>query len=115
MTIDMTNAVALGANMAGLLAARALADKFEQVTVVERDRLPASADNRRDVPQGRHVHTLLPGGADIVEELFPGLLTELVDGGATKLDDFTKLRLLPDGVHRLTPSVVVEPVHRRLS
>jgi 2-polyprenyl-6-methoxyphenol hydroxylase-like FAD-dependent oxidoreductase len=63
-------------------------------------------------PRAGHVHTVLPGGADIVDELFPGLLSELVEGGATNLDDFTKLRFLPDGVHRVTPSVVVEPVHQ---
>jgi 2-polyprenyl-6-methoxyphenol hydroxylase-like FAD-dependent oxidoreductase len=106
------HAIVLGASMAGLLAARVLADEFERVTVVERDRLPETADNRRGVPQGRHAHTLLPGGANIAEELFPGLLTELVESGAPELNDYTRLRFLPDGVHRITPSVVVEPIHQ---
>jgi hypothetical protein len=33
-------AVVLGASMAGLLAARVLAERFEQVVVIERDPLP---------------------------------------------------------------------------
>ena len=42
------HAVVLGASMAGLLAARALADFFETVTVVERDvQRAASANYRR--------------------------------------------------------------------
>lgn len=57
------HAVVLGASMAGLLAARALADFFEKVTVVERDVLPDDSANRRGVPQGRHVHGLLARGA----------------------------------------------------
>lgn len=106
------HAIVLGASMAGLLAARVLADEFERVTVVERDRLAETADNRRGVPQGRHTHALLPGGADIVEELFPGVLTELVESGAPELNDYTRLRFLPDGVHRLAPSVVVETLNQ---
>ena len=95
------HAIVLGASMAGLLSARVLADEFERVTVVERDPLPAAADNRRGVPQGRHIHALLAGGANIVDELFPGLLNDLVEAGAPRLDDYTKLHFQPDGVHRL--------------
>ena len=35
-----TGAVVVGASMAGLLAARVLADHFRTVTIVERDGLP---------------------------------------------------------------------------
>jgi 2-polyprenyl-6-methoxyphenol hydroxylase-like FAD-dependent oxidoreductase len=95
------HAIVLGASMAGLLAARVLADEFERVTVVERDQLPATADNRRGVPQGRHIHALLPSGADIIDKLFPGLLNELVEAGAPRLDDYSRVLFVPDGVHRL--------------
>ena len=57
------HAVVLGASMAGLLAARALSDFFETVTVVERDALPDNPASRRGVPQGRHPHGLLTRGA----------------------------------------------------
>ena len=81
------HAVVLGASMGGLLAARVLADFFRTVTVVERDVLPDDPADRRGVSQGRHAHLLLPRGAQILEELFPGLLDGLVIDGAPVLDD----------------------------
>ena len=81
------HAVVLGASMGGLLAARVLADFFRTVTVVERDVLPDDPANRRGVPQGRHAHALLPRGAQILDELFPGFLDGLVAAGAPVLDD----------------------------
>ena len=67
-------AVVLGASMAGLLAARVLSDHFAAVTLVERDRLPEGFEDRRGVPQGRHVHGLLASGQAILRQLFPGLM-----------------------------------------
>jgi 2-polyprenyl-6-methoxyphenol hydroxylase-like FAD-dependent oxidoreductase len=80
------HAVVLGASMAGLLAARTLSDFFETVTVVERDVLPDDAANRRGVPQGRHLHALLARGSQVLEELFPGLLDEMVTDGVPYFD-----------------------------
>lgn len=54
------HAVVVGASMAGLLAARVLADAYRRVTIVERDPLPESGSARKGVPQGRHAHGLLP-------------------------------------------------------
>jgi 2-polyprenyl-6-methoxyphenol hydroxylase-like FAD-dependent oxidoreductase len=81
------HAVVLGASMGGLLAARILADFFGTVTVVERDVLPDGPAIRQGVPQGRHVHVLLARGAQILDELFPGFLNELVADGAPVWDD----------------------------
>lgn len=82
------HAVVLGAGIGGLLAARVLADSYDRVTVVERDRLPEAVENRRGVPQGKHVHALLARGAGIMDELFPGLLNDLVADGAPLLTDY---------------------------
>jgi 2-polyprenyl-6-methoxyphenol hydroxylase-like FAD-dependent oxidoreductase len=105
-------AVVLGASMGGLLAARVLADFFETVTVVERDVLPDDPAVRRGVPQGRHVHVLLARGAQILDELFPGFLNELVADGAPVWDDgeLSELRLSFGG-HEILRSgkVVKEP------
>ncbi|HEU5471002.1 MAG TPA: FAD-binding monooxygenase [Actinophytocola sp.] len=76
------HAVVLGASMAGLLAARVLAEAYEQVTVLDRDTMPRDAEHRRGVPQSRHVHGLLARGQQILEELFPGLTADLVAAGA---------------------------------
>jgi 2-polyprenyl-6-methoxyphenol hydroxylase-like FAD-dependent oxidoreductase len=85
-------AIVLGASMGGLLAARVLADSYLTVTVVDRDVLPTDPVPRRGVPQGRLIHALLARGAQILDELFPGLLDELVANGATRWDgDYAKL------------------------
>jgi 2-polyprenyl-6-methoxyphenol hydroxylase-like FAD-dependent oxidoreductase len=75
------HAVVLGASMAGLLAARVLADAYAQVTVIDRDQLPPTGIHRRGVPHGRHTHALLARGQQALEELFPGLTAELVAHG----------------------------------
>jgi 2-polyprenyl-6-methoxyphenol hydroxylase-like FAD-dependent oxidoreductase len=81
------HAVVLGASMSGLLAARVLSDFYRMVTVVERDVLPSGSAHRRGVPQGEHAHALWPRGAQILDTLFPGLLTELIADGCTVWDD----------------------------
>ena len=79
-------AVVLGASMAGLLAARVLADFYQAVTVVERDVLPTDPVNRRGVPQGRMIHAVQTRGLQIMDELFAGLAHELEAGGAATWD-----------------------------
>ncbi|HVL06438.1 MAG TPA: hypothetical protein VM388_10640 [Acidimicrobiales bacterium] len=85
-------AVVVGASMAGLLAARVLADAYEHVTVLDRDQLGDDNARRRGVPQGAHAHALLPGGQAALDELFPGLTAELVAGGAATGDGLGQLR-----------------------
>jgi 2-polyprenyl-6-methoxyphenol hydroxylase-like FAD-dependent oxidoreductase len=96
------NAIVLGASMAGLLAARVLADFYQSVIVVERDVLPYGMANRRGVPQGRHPHVLMARAPQILEELFPGCMHELVESGcvAWRDGDLSKLHLAFRG-HRL--------------
>ena len=91
--------------MGGLLAAWVLADFYHTVTVVERDVLPVDVANRREVPQGRHGHVLLTRGSQVLGELFPGLLDELVAAGAPVFDDGNLSKLsLSFGGHRLIRS-----------
>ena len=78
-------AVVVGSGIAGLLAARVLADHVDRVTVLDRDRLPDGPTARDGVPQGRHLHTLLPGGLELVSGQFPGIVEALVAGGAVPL------------------------------
>lgn len=78
-------AVVIGASMAGLLAARVLADRFGQVTVIDRDKLPPGADSRKGVPQGRHAHGLLTSGELVLRNLFPGLMEDLITAGAERV------------------------------
>jgi hypothetical protein len=79
------HAAVLGASMRGLLAARVLADGCRRVTILGRDPLPESAQDRKGVQPGRQTHALLPRGAQILDELFPGLLADLVADGSLVL------------------------------
>lgn len=84
-------AVVLGGSIAGLFAARVLADRFRQVIVVDRDPLPGPPGPRRAVPQGHHIHGLLARGQQILEELFPGFTAELAAEGVPTRDFGTSL------------------------
>ncbi|WKG03531.1 NAD(P)/FAD-dependent oxidoreductase [Mycolicibacterium sp. HK-90] len=81
------HSVVLGAGIAGLLAAAALSDTGHNVTIVERDDLPDKPSQRRGVPQGPHLHSLLSSGWHIIEELVPGLIKDLIEAGGPVLDD----------------------------
>jgi 2-polyprenyl-6-methoxyphenol hydroxylase-like FAD-dependent oxidoreductase len=95
-------AIVMGGSMAGLLAARVLAESFAEVLVVDRDELMGVTTARRGVPQGRHVHGLLARGQQILEELFPGFTAGAVATGIPT-GDLGELRWFFNGV-RLKPS-----------
>jgi 2-polyprenyl-6-methoxyphenol hydroxylase-like FAD-dependent oxidoreductase len=97
MTKIGDHAIVLGASMAGLLAGRVLADSFDRVTIVERDTLPAAAQPRRGVPQGRQAHILLTSGAHVLDELFPGFLDELEADGVPVLREARELHFRVGG------------------
>lgn len=92
-------AVVLGGSMAGLLAARVLADDYAEVVVIDRDPLGPGALPRRGTPQARHLHGLLARGHQVLEDLFPGLTAELVAGGAPTGDMLGRTRVCFGG-HR---------------
>ena len=101
-------AVVLGASMAGLLAARVLNDGYEQVTVVERDALPAGPKTRDGVPQGKHVHVLLEAGRATISDLFPGYGEDLIDTGALIIDVGDELRHYDQGGYLTSPATRME-------
>ena len=74
-------AVVVGASISGLLTARVLSDVYDQVTLVDRDVLPAGPGIRRGVPQGRHAHCLPAAGCAAVEDLLPGFTGEAIGPG----------------------------------
>ncbi|MUL36009.1 FAD-dependent oxidoreductase [Gloeocapsopsis dulcis] len=81
-----SHAVVIGGSIAGLVSGRVLTKHFDRVTIIERDRLPDEPIPRKGVPQSHHNHVLLMRGAMILEELFPGLHTELYAAGASQID-----------------------------
>jgi 2-polyprenyl-6-methoxyphenol hydroxylase-like FAD-dependent oxidoreductase len=103
-------AVVIGASMAGLCAARVLADRFSRVIVLDRDTITDGPSQRRLVPQGRHPHLLLTAGARLLDAWFPGLTAELYAAGAVEVDlcrDF--LWHQAGGTQRRPPSGLVGP------
>src|SRR5271166_6172978 len=88
------HAVVVGGSMAGMLAARVLADHFKLVTLLERDHLPDTPSHRMGLPQARHVHVLLERGRMALERLLPGLTTDLLAAGALLLDTSGDLAIL---------------------
>lgn len=86
-------AIVIGAGIAGLSAARVLADRFAEVVVVDRDELPEHAGPRRGVPQGHHSHVLLVAGQQALGDIFPGLHEALADRGAIVFDSALDLHL----------------------
>lgn len=93
----MSHAVVVGASVAGLLAAAALRERFERVTVLDRDPLPEQDGHRKGTGQGRHAHGLLARGREAMEELLPGLTEELVGRGATPVDIQERARWINEG------------------
>ncbi|MBT9386247.1 FAD-dependent oxidoreductase [Pseudooceanicola sp. CBS1P-1] len=81
----LRHAIVIGAGIAGLTAARALARHMDRVTLIETDRLGSGAEPRRRVPQAGHVHALLDAGRQALEALFPGLEETAQEQGAVLL------------------------------
>ena len=75
-------AAVIGASMAGLLAARILSERFNEVVLLERDRLPDDAAPRKGTPHAVQPHGLLARGRQVLDELFPGFSDALVAQGA---------------------------------
>jgi 2-polyprenyl-6-methoxyphenol hydroxylase-like FAD-dependent oxidoreductase len=82
---SLKRAIVIGAGMAGLAAAKAVAAHFERVTVFDRDVLPERPAFRAGTPQARHTHGLLAGGRRALERLFPGIDRDLIEAGAVPL------------------------------
>ncbi|MFD7876650.1 FAD-dependent oxidoreductase [Streptomyces sp. NPDC059766] len=79
-TAGRPTAIVIGASVTGLFAASVLAE-FADVTVVERDVLPAGPQPRTGVPQARHAHLVWSGGVRAFDDLVPGLVGDIVAAG----------------------------------
>ncbi len=79
------HAVVVGGGLAGLLCAQVLTAHTDQVTLVERDRLPEQARDRSGVPHGRHPHILLESGQEALDSVLPGFTEQLGAAGAPKV------------------------------
>ncbi|KPZ12521.1 FAD-dependent oxidoreductase [Pseudomonas syringae group genomosp. 3] len=80
------HAVVIGGSVTGCLTAAVLARRFKRVTVVEKSDFYDETGPRQSIPQEHHVHLLLLRGKQIMERIFPGLLSALEHNGAQVAD-----------------------------
>jgi 2-polyprenyl-6-methoxyphenol hydroxylase-like FAD-dependent oxidoreductase len=78
-------AIVTGGGMAGLSAAAALAGRFGEVIVLDRDTLPDDAAVRMGAGQGAHLHQLLKAGEQALEKLLPGVTDGFYAAGARRM------------------------------
>lgn len=93
--------------MAGLLATRVLVDRFETVTLVEKDTLPDDAVLRPGTPQARHIHAMQKAGQATLEDLFPGYSEEVTEAGGLVLDFASDFTIYQKGGMLASPSTRV--------
>jgi 2-polyprenyl-6-methoxyphenol hydroxylase-like FAD-dependent oxidoreductase len=79
-------AIVIGNSIAGKLAARVLSDFYEEVILLEKDAPFQIGETRKGVPQDAQGHVLLKSGEEILENLFPGIINELIKDGSVKSD-----------------------------
>ena len=82
----LKRAVVVGGGISGILAARAMADHFQTVIVLERDALPDGPDMRKKTPQSPHSHVLGSIGYRKLNAMFPGIDKDLAAGDAKPFD-----------------------------
>ena len=100
------SAIVIGGGIAGLCAARAVSDIFDQVTIIERDSLDHTGEPRKSVPQSHHTHYLLSGGACALTELYGSIFPDLTSlgsipvssGSQVQFDDGRQISFLPNSV-----------------
>lgn len=90
-------ALVMGASLAGLLAARVLAEHFAEVLLLERDELPSGPAARKGTPQVLQPHGLLARGLQVIDELLPGTLRALVERGAVAGDLHANVPIIAGG------------------
>ncbi|TFE30978.1 FAD-dependent oxidoreductase [Frankia sp. B2] len=105
MPVQRDHAVIVGGGIAGLTAARVLSEHFAAVTILDRDALPTTVEERRNVPQAPHLHGLLFGGASALDELYGGFTVAMTDQGAPPYDPQRDVAyFFPEGWIRRAPS-----------
>ncbi|EMA56040.1 NAD(P)/FAD-dependent oxidoreductase [Halococcus thailandensis] len=96
-------AVVVGGSMAGLCAARVLADGFDEVVIIERDSLPDEPVTHDGVPQSTHPHIMQEAGRATLEDFFPGFGEKLLSEGGLLIDGSTEVKSYDEGGFTANP------------
>lgn len=86
MKYNRNRAIVIGGGIGGLTAAAALAGRFSEIVLLERDCSPSTAAARMGVPHGKQPHVLLLGAQRAFEDLFPGFENDLGTAGGVPLN-----------------------------
>lgn len=115
------HAVIIGGGIGGLLAAQALTEAYQQITILERDHYPGTELSpappaRQGVPQSRCPHLLMAAGAAAFDELTPGWREKLVALGAVQFDASAdaRMRLATGWLPRTTSGITLYACSRSL-
>lgn len=103
-------AVVIGGSIAGIAAAKVLTETFERVVVVEKDQDHRRLEGRPGAAQGWHIHHLLVAGQRQLETIFPGIVNQMVEAGAFRVDMGEQYRLMLAGAWKKQVSSGVEIV-----
>lgn len=90
-------AVVIGGSIAGISAAKVLTEHFDRVVVLEQDPDHRRMEGRPGAAQGWHLHHLLIAGQRQLETIFPGIIRDMVEAGAFKVDMGQQYRLMLAG------------------
>lgn len=82
------HAIVIGGSIAGIMAAKALVDYFDKVTVLERDdHHPMEfLSYRPRASQTGQPHHLLQGGQEVINKLFPDFIDDFTKAGGNYVD-----------------------------
>lgn len=84
-------AIIIGASIGGSLSAMAVSPFFDEVLLIERERLVENGEPRKGVPQGRQAHALLGIGRDLISEFIPDFSEQLRQAGCSEVDQCLQL------------------------
>lgn len=90
-------AVVIGGSITGITTAKVLTEHFRKVIVLEKDQDHRKMEGRPGAAQGWHLHHLLMAGQAKLESVFPGIIDEMVEAGAFKVDMGEQYRLMLGG------------------
>lgn len=90
-------AIVIGGSIAGITTAKVLTEHFRKVVILEKDQDHRKMEGRPGAAQGWHLHHLLMAGQQQIETVFPGIIDDMVEAGAFKVDMGEQYRLMLGG------------------
>ena len=86
-------ALVIGGSIAGMATAKALRAHYDKVIILEKDDVHRRREGRPGAAQGWHLHHLLIAGQRALDKVFPGVIDDMVEAGAFRVDMGEQYRL----------------------